>query len=147
MLMTNGARIFDKSAWNFEIVLERCSYVFNYFLADMFINSLGFIDFLISDHTRNETLFCSMLNFCSKVKKVFKRAGNVKYCSKFKKVPKKCSAQSGNAYFLAQIFKILAGELRYLNTQPVLRATPVTTYTRIALSQKSREAVKAHGWE
>ena len=117
----------------------------------MFINSLGVIkvlplDFLISDHTRNETLFCSMLNFCSKVKKVFKRAGNVKYCSKFKKVPKKCPAQSGNAYFLAQIFKILAGELRYLNTEPVLRArTPVTTYTRNALSQKSREAVKAHG--
>ena len=57
-----------------------------------------------------------MLNFCSKVEKVFKRAGNVKYCSKFKKVLKKCPAPSGNAYFLAQIFKILAGELRYLNT-------------------------------
>ncbi|CAH3179809.1 unnamed protein product, partial [Porites evermanni] len=27
-----------------------------------------------------------------------------------------CHAPSGNAYFLAQIFKILAGELRYLNT-------------------------------
>ena len=60
-----------------------------------------------------------MLNFCSKVEKVFKRAGNVKYCSKFKKVLKKCPAPSGNAYFLAQIFKILAGELRYLNTEPV----------------------------
>ena len=58
--MTNGARIFEKSAWNFEIVPERCSYVFNYFLADMFINILGFIkvlplDFLITDHTRSET--------------------------------------------------------------------------------------------
>ena len=31
---------------------------------------------------------------------------------------------------------------------PKYRArTPVTTYTRNALSQKSREAVKAHGWE
>ena len=86
-----------------------------------------------------------MLNFCSKVK-AFKRAGNVKYCSKFKKVPKKCTGQSGNTYFLSQILKILVGELRYLNTEPVLRArTPVTTYTRNALSQKSREAVKAHG--
>ena len=40
-------------------MLERCSYVFNYFLADMFKNILGFIkvlpfDFLISDHTRSE---------------------------------------------------------------------------------------------
>ena len=87
-----------------------------------------------------------MLNFCSKVKKVFKSAGNVKYCFKFKKVPKKCPAQSGNAYFLAQIFKILAGELKYLNTEPVLRArTPVTAYIRNTLLRKSREAVKAHG--
>ena len=64
-------------------MLERCSYVFNYFLADMFINSLGFIkvlplDFLISDHTRNETLFYSMLNFCSKVKILLKIAGKLK---------------------------------------------------------------------
>ena len=63
-----------------------------------------------------------MLNFCLKVKTVFKRAGNVKYCSKVKKVPKKFPAQSKNAYFLAQIFKILAGELRYLNTEPGLQS-------------------------
>ena len=40
-------------------MLERRSYVVNYFLADMFINILGLIkvlplDFLISDHTRSE---------------------------------------------------------------------------------------------
>ena len=59
-----------------------------------------------------------MLNFCSKVKKVFKIARNVKYYSKFKKVPKKCPAQkSGNAYFLDNInIHNTSGELRYLNT-------------------------------
>ena len=58
-------------------------------------------------------------------------------------MPKKCPAQSGNAYFLAQIFKILAGELRYLSTEPVLRArTPVTAYIRNALSQKISRSSK-----
>ena len=83
-----------------------------------------------------------MLNFCLKVKSV-QESWKCKILLQIQKVPKKFPAQSGNAYFLAQIFKILAGELRYQNTEPVLRArTPITTYTRNALSQKISRSCK-----
>ena len=83
-----------------------------------------------------------MLNFCLKVKSV-QESWKCKILLQIQKVPKKFPAQSGNAYFLAQIFKILAGELRYQNTEPVLRArTPITTYTRTALSQKISRSCK-----
>ena len=93
------------------------------------------------------------LNVSQKVKKrsyLLKSQESAQQCWEFKivlqirKSAEKVPGQSGHAYFLAQ-YTCGRG---YLNTEPGLRArTPVTTYTKNSLSQKSREAVKGQQWE